>query len=65
VQRNAMKSWESGEAFLALLQADDDVRSHLEPRELERCFDPEHQLRHVDRILERALEEKPRTEAKS
>jgi adenylosuccinate lyase len=64
VQRNAMKSWETGADFRGLLQADDEVRSHLDGAELERCFDPEHHLRHADRILERALGEQPRPEGK-
>jgi len=59
-----MKSWESGADFRELLQADEEVAGRLDGAELDRCFDPEHQLRHADRILERALGEKPSTEGK-
>ena len=58
-QRNAMRSWESGEDFRALLDADKEIAKHVGSDELDRCFDASHQLRHVDRILDRALGKKP------
>jgi adenylosuccinate lyase len=56
IQRNAMRAWETGAEFQDLLREDAEVREHLDDAELSRCFDREHHLRHVDRILERAFE---------
>jgi adenylosuccinate lyase len=53
VQRNAMRAWETGEAFRALLLADTDVRAVLSPAEIESCFDLGYHLRHVDAIFQR------------
>jgi adenylosuccinate lyase len=53
VQRNAMRAWETGEEFRALLLADADVRAVLSPAEIESCFDLEYHLRHVDAIFQR------------
>jgi adenylosuccinate lyase len=55
VQRSAMRAWETGEEFEALLRADLEIRRHLDDGALRRCFDLDHQLRNVDRIFERAL----------
>jgi adenylosuccinate lyase len=56
VQRNAMKVWR-GEAddFLALLQADADVRKYLSDAELEANFDLAHHMKHVDLIFTRVF----------
>jgi len=56
VQRNAMKVWR-GEAddFLALLQADTDVRKYLSDGELVKEFDLDHHLKHVDTIFQRVF----------
>jgi len=53
VQRNAMRAWETGEAFRALLLADAEVRKILSAVEIESCFDLEYHLRHVDAIFRR------------
>ena len=53
VQRNAMRAWETGEEFQALLLADPDVRAILAPAEIESCFDLEYHLRHVNAIFRR------------
>ena len=53
VQRNAMRAWETGEEFRALLLADADVRAILSPAEIESCFDLGYHLRHVDAIFQR------------
>jgi len=53
VQRNAMRAWETGEEFRALLVADPDVRAVLSPAEIESCFDLGYHLRHVDAIFRR------------
>ena len=56
VQRNAMKVWR-GEAadFLALLQADPDVRKYLSNAEIAANFDLGHHLKHVDTIFQRVF----------
>jgi adenylosuccinate lyase len=56
VQRNAMKVWR-GEAddFLALLQADADVRKYLSKDELAKEFDLDYHLKHVDTIFQRVF----------
>jgi adenylosuccinate lyase len=53
VQRNAMRAWETGEAFRTLLLADADVRGTLSAAEIESCFDLGYHLRHVDAIFRR------------
>jgi adenylosuccinate lyase len=53
VQRNAMRAWETGEAFRALLLADPDVLAVLSPAQIESCFDLGYHLRHVDAIFRR------------
>jgi adenylosuccinate lyase len=53
VQRNAMRAWETGEDFRALLLADPDVLAVLSPAEIESCFDLGYHLRHVDAIFRR------------
>ena len=53
VQRNAMRAWETGEEFRALLLADPDVRAVLSPAEIESCFDLGYHLRHVDALFRR------------
>jgi adenylosuccinate lyase len=53
VQRNAMKAWEQKTPFLGLLKADGEVTKWLKTSEIRACFDPAHQLRHVDVIMRR------------
>jgi adenylosuccinate lyase len=55
VQRNAMKVWDENKDFRTLLAADRDVQALLAPREVEACFDLQHELRHVDQVFERVL----------
>jgi len=55
VQRNAMRSFEEGRDFRGLLLDDADVRSVLTREEIDRAFDLQHQLRHVDDIIDRAM----------
>jgi adenylosuccinate lyase len=56
VQRNAAVAWDEGRPFLELLKSDPEVTRHLEPAEIEACFDPTRLLDHSDVIYER-LEE--------
>ena len=53
VQRSAMRSWEDKTSFLELLEADEEVTSRLSSAEIEACFDPGYQLRHMGVIFER------------
>ena len=55
VQRNAMKVWEGGGDFLALLKADKDVRKHLSDKELTADFDLDFHFSHVDTIFRRVF----------
>jgi adenylosuccinate lyase len=55
VQRNAMRAYETGTDFKTLLLADTDVTAVLPPAAIERAFDLEAQLRHVDTIVERVF----------
>jgi adenylosuccinate lyase len=56
VQRAAMRSLEGEGAFRSLLESDADVKAALAAETLARCFDPQHALRHVGAIIDRALE---------
>ena len=55
VQRNAMRSFDEHRDFKALLLADPDVTRVLAPAELERAFDLDEQLQHVDHIFDRVF----------
>jgi adenylosuccinate lyase len=55
VQRNAMRAFHEKHSFKSLLLADTDVTAVLPPSEIERAFDLNEQLRHVDRIFERVF----------
>jgi len=53
VQQLAMRSWEEELSFRELLKQDKKVASRLTPGELDACFDPRNNLRHVSRIFQR------------
>ena len=53
VQRNAMAAWEEGRPFLELLKSDPEVTQHLDPAEIESCFDPARYLRNSQVIFDR------------
>ena len=55
VQRNAMRSYDEQRDFKALLLADDDIRRVLSSDEVERAFDLDQQLKHVDDIFNRVF----------
>ena len=55
VQRNAMRSFAEQRDFKALLLADADVTAVLPPAEIERAFDLDEQLKHVDYIFDRVF----------
>ena len=55
VQRNAMRSFAEQLDFKRLLLADPDVTGALPPAEIERAFDLDEQLKHVDDIFDRVF----------
>jgi adenylosuccinate lyase len=55
VQRNAMKAFEGEGEFRALLQEDAEIRKYLSAEEVDRHFDLNHALAHVDTIIDRVL----------
>ncbi len=55
VQRNAMRSFAEQLDFKTLLLADPDVTRALPPAEIERAFDLDEQLKHVDHIFDRVF----------
>jgi len=55
VQRNAMRSFDEGREFKSLLLADSDVTAVLPPPAIERAFDLDEQLKHVDDIFDRVF----------
>ena len=55
VQRNAMRTWETGADFLAGLKADKDVTARLTNEQLEAMFDDGYHLKHVDTIFRRVF----------
>jgi len=52
VQRNAAKAWE-GVDFQQSLKEDEEVRRVLSEEEIDRCFDLQHHLRHLDVTFQR------------
>jgi adenylosuccinate lyase len=57
VQRNAMRAFHEQRDFKTLLREDPDVTRVLPPEEIERAFDLNAQLRHVDHIFDRVFQE--------
>ncbi len=57
VQRNAMRAFHDQTDFKALLLADRDVTAVLPAAEIEKAFDLDDQLRHVDDIFDRVFQE--------
>jgi adenylosuccinate lyase len=55
VQRNAMRSFDEHRDFKPLLLADPDVSRVLSTAEIERAFDLDEQLKHVDQIFDRVF----------
>jgi adenylosuccinate lyase len=55
VQRNAMRAFHEGRDFKSLLLADSDVTGVLTAAAIERAFDLDEQLRHVDAIFARVF----------
>jgi adenylosuccinate lyase len=56
VQRNAMKSWDEGADFRALVMADPEISAHLSPEQIERVFSLDTYLRNVGAVFDRVFE---------
>ena len=56
VQHNAMKVWDTGREFKALLREDPEIMKHLSDKELEDLFSVEYHLKHVDDIFQRVFQ---------
>jgi len=56
VQRNAMRSFDERRDFKALLLGDPELTAVLPPSEIERAFDLDDQLKHVDDIFDRVFQ---------
>ena len=59
VQRNAMKVWETGQEFKALIHADKEIGQHLGPGDIEEIFDLDYHLKYVEDIYNRVFEDVP------
>jgi adenylosuccinate lyase len=53
VQRNAMAAWDEERPLIELLKSDPEVTDHLDPAEIERCFDPARYLQNSAAIFDR------------
>jgi adenylosuccinate lyase len=53
VQRNAMAAWDEGRPLIELLKSDREVTDHLDPDEIEQCFDPARYLRDAQVVFDR------------
>jgi adenylosuccinate lyase len=53
VQRNAMAAWDEERPLIELLKSDPEVTEHLDPAEIERCFDPTRYLQNSAAIFDR------------
>jgi adenylosuccinate lyase len=53
VQRNAMKAWDENRPLIELLKSDPDIIQHLDPDEIDQCFDPNRYLREAEVVFER------------
>src|SRR2546423_4686063 len=61
VQRNAMKAWDEGADFRALVNADASINAHLSPDEIEHVFALDTYLRNVDAVFARVFDEVQRS----
>ena len=53
VQRNAMTAWNERRSLLELLKSDPEVTKHLDPAEIEACFDPARYFENTTVVFER------------
>jgi adenylosuccinate lyase len=57
VQRNAMRVWDEGGDFHALVASDPDISSYLTPEEIDHVFSLDTYLRNVDAIFSRVFKD--------
>ncbi len=57
VQRNAMKSWETGEKLADLIKSDNEAKKVLSEEEIEKIFDLSSFLKNINYIYENSLKE--------
>ncbi len=57
VQRNAMKSWESGLDFMSLINEDVFIKKYLTYDEIKELFNPRYYIRRVDDIFNRVFDD--------
>jgi len=55
VQRNAMKSWQSGIEFKKILAKDKNVKKYLKAKDIEKIFDLRYYLKNADYIFKRVF----------
>ena len=55
VQTLAMKSWDTGTSFKALLKSSPTVKKYLNPKEIDSLFDISYYIRRADQIIGRAI----------
>ena len=55
VQRNAMRVWDEGLDFMSLLKSDADLQKFLSEEDIDRIFDLEDKLRHVQDVFKRVF----------
>jgi adenylosuccinate lyase len=55
VQRNALKVWDTGREFQALLLEDQEIRKHLTQKDIDEIFSLEYHLKHVEDIFHRVF----------
>ncbi len=55
VQRNAMKSWQSGIEFKKLLSKDKAIKKYLKTKDIEKIFDLKYYFKNVDYIFKRVF----------
>ena len=58
IQKHAMRAWNDGVNFRDLIAGDPDIAKRLSPKQLERAFDVNRQLRNVDKIFARVFGKK-------
>ena len=57
VQGHAMRAWKEDLVFRDLIKADSEITAKLSPQKLEHAFDLNRQLRNVDAIFDRVLQD--------
>jgi adenylosuccinate lyase len=55
VQRNALKVWNAGREFKAVLLEDQEIREYLTEEDLDNIFSLDFHLKHVEDIFERVF----------